>query len=67
MKNIANIINNNPIRLLIMVGKYDKVIKAESMNGLLKYVNQYELEILDAGHNHLLESKAAELIAPPIK
>jgi pimeloyl-ACP methyl ester carboxylesterase len=67
MKNIGSIINSNQIRLLIMVGKYDKVIRAESMNKLLQYVNQYELEILDVGHNHLLEIKTAELIRPPIK
>jgi hypothetical protein len=67
MKNIASIINSNQIRLLIMVGKYDKVIKAESVNRLLQYVNRYELEILDAGHNHLLETRAAELIVLPVK
>jgi len=67
MKNIANLINDNQIRLLIIVGKYDKVIKAESMNRLLQYVDQYELELLDAGHNHLLEKASAELIAPPKK
>jgi pimeloyl-ACP methyl ester carboxylesterase len=67
MKNIANLINSNKIRLLVIVGKYDKVIKAESMNRLLQYVDQYELELLDAGHNQLLEKASAGLITPPKK
>lgn len=64
MKNIAAIINQNHIRLLIVVGRYDKVIKMEDMNRLLRYVNEYEIEIIDAGHNGLLESNTAKLIAP---
>jgi pimeloyl-ACP methyl ester carboxylesterase len=67
MKNIANLINSNKIRLLVIVGKYDKVIKAKSMNRLLQYVDQYELELLDAGHNQLLEKASAGLITPPKK
>ncbi len=58
---IAEIINRHQPWLMIIVGKYDKIIKTESMNVLLDHVDQYQLEILEAGHNHLLGSDTGNL------
>ena len=36
MKEIADLINNTPVKLTLITGKYDKVIKTENMKRLLK-------------------------------
>lgn len=61
MRSIAELINTNKIALKIIVGKHDKVIPAQDMNRLLKYVPDGKLEIIDAGHNNLID-KAIEFI-----
>ena len=55
LKKIADIINQNNIRLTMIVGKYDKVIRAENMQRLLKHVREYRLEILESGHTGLMQ------------
>lgn len=62
MVEIAEMINRQQPWLMIIVGKYDKIIKTESMNVLLDHVDQYQLEILEAGHNHLLKSETGNLL-----
>ena len=54
MKGIAQLINANNIRLTIITGKYDKVIKPENMQALLKYVPKANFHILEAGHSGLI-------------
>jgi len=54
LRKIGNIINDNNIRLTMIVGKYDKVIRPESMRRLLKHVRDYKLEILESGHTGLI-------------
>jgi len=61
MRSISELINRNKIELKIIVGKHDKVIPAKDMNRLLKHVPTGKLEIIDAGHNNLID-KAAEFI-----
>jgi pimeloyl-ACP methyl ester carboxylesterase len=61
MRSIGELINKKKIELQIVVGKYDKVIPAKDMNRLLKYVPEGKLEIIDTGHNNLVD-KAAEFI-----
>jgi hypothetical protein len=48
---------------MVIVGKYDKIIRKENMNALLNHVSQVELEVLEAGHNHLLGRATADLVA----
>lgn len=61
MRSIGDLIKEKKILLRIVVGKYDKVIPAKDMNRLLKYVPEGKLEIIDTGHNNLID-KAAEFI-----
>ncbi|MEX1240554.1 MAG: alpha/beta hydrolase [Cyclobacteriaceae bacterium] len=54
LKKIGAIINQNNIQLTMIVGKYDKVIRPENMQRLLKHVHHYKLEILESGHTALI-------------
>lgn len=63
MKKLAVIINKHQVRVLIITGKYDKVIRTESMNGLIQRLDHYALEIMEVGHNHLLGRETAKLIS----
>lgn len=54
MKKIGTLINEHGIRLVILVGRYDKVIPPKNMQRLLKHVQDYKLEVLDAGHTGLV-------------
>lgn len=62
MRDIARMINNHHISTTVIVGKYDKVIKAENMRYLLKHVHLYDLDVVDAGHNHLITEAVAQLV-----
>ena len=54
MKKIARLINENNIRLTIIVGKYDRVIRPENMKQLLRHVKDYKFEVLESGHTGLI-------------
>ncbi|HEX5168175.1 MAG TPA: alpha/beta hydrolase [Cyclobacteriaceae bacterium] len=62
MRDIAAIINRHKSWLIIIVGKYDRVVKAKHMDRLLRHVDQYQMEILETGHNRLLGEETANLI-----
>ena len=59
MKLVANLLNENAIPLKIFVGKFDKVIPEKDMNRLLKLVPEGKLEIVETGHNNLIDKAAA--------
>ncbi|MBI1767476.1 MAG: alpha/beta hydrolase [Bacteroidetes bacterium] len=59
MKLVAKLLNEKVIPLKIFVGKFDKVIPEKDMQRLLKYVPLGKLEILETGHNNLID-KAIE-------
>jgi pimeloyl-ACP methyl ester carboxylesterase len=61
MKAIAKIINSHQIKLTLMVGKYDKIITAKNMDHLLKRLDYYTLEILETGHNGVVQESAKVL------
>jgi len=61
MRFIAELINKEKIDLKVIVGKHDKVIPATDMHRLLKYVPSAHLEVIDGGHNNLID-KAAEFL-----
>lgn len=61
LQKIANVINQYAPELVFIVGKHDKIITASSMNRLLKKVNNYQLEILEAGHNDLIHKSVPYL------
>jgi pimeloyl-ACP methyl ester carboxylesterase len=53
---IATILNQQHIPVLMLVGKYDKVIPIKNMEGLLQRLHQKQIEVLDAGHNDLINA-----------
>jgi len=53
---IAAILNHHRIPLLMLVGKFDKVIPAKNMEGLLNRLHQKQVEIIEAGHNDLVKA-----------
>ena len=62
LKKIGDLINKNGIRLTMVAGKYDKVIRPENMNRLLKHVRDYRLEILESGHTALIQESLSLLM-----
>lgn len=55
MEKIASIINSNKINTTVIVGKYDKIITTRNMDHLIKKLNDYRLEILETGHNGVIQ------------
>lgn len=55
LKKIATLINDHGIRFTMIVGKYDKVIRPENMQQLLRHVRDYKLEVLESGHTGLIQ------------
>ena len=53
---IAALLNHHRIPLLLIVGKYDKVIPAKNMNRLVRQLDQKQFEIIEAGHNDVIEN-----------
>ena len=58
LHSIADLINKNSIRLILITGKFDKVIRSENMNRLLDHVKKHEHKILETGHNGLINASA---------
>lgn len=54
MSLLASLINSKNIGLTIIIGKYDKIITAKSMDRLLRRVSKHKFEILETGHNGLI-------------
>jgi pimeloyl-ACP methyl ester carboxylesterase len=61
MKEIANIMNFKKIRVTVMVGKYDKIIKVKNMDHLVKKLNEVRLLILETGHNGIIQESVKVL------
>ncbi len=58
LKKIANLINTRSVAVVLLVGRYDKIITAANMQGLLRQVPHARFQILEAGHNDLIEKSA---------
>ncbi len=54
MAHIASLINRHGIALVIVTGKYDKIITTKNMNALLKKVKHYTSLTPETGHNGIL-------------
>lgn len=54
LKKIAGLINQYGIRLTMIVGEYDKVIRPENMHRLLNHIPRHRLIILASGHVGLI-------------
>ena len=53
--NIVMLINQHHIKLRLFVGRYDKIITAKNMTRLTSKIPNSQFEILDAGHNNLID------------
>lgn len=58
MNIIAALINQNNIKLELFLGEYDKLIRQENLNGLLKRLDNYSLNVLPVGHSNLIDGVA---------
>jgi hypothetical protein len=54
MTTVAKMINAHHHKLVMIVGKYDKIITTRNMNRLLDLLDAHELRILDTGHNGII-------------
>jgi pimeloyl-ACP methyl ester carboxylesterase len=54
LKTVSHLINNNSIKLTLIVGRYDKIITPKNMNQLLRHVKHYQFKILETGHNGII-------------
>lgn len=54
LNTLAHLINTHTIRVTIIAGKYDKVITPKNMKRLLRKIKNYRFEILESGHNGLI-------------
>jgi pimeloyl-ACP methyl ester carboxylesterase len=54
LNQIATLLNANKIPLLLIVGKFDRVIPARNMNAFLQKITIKQFEIVEAGHNDLI-------------
>ncbi|MEQ9413382.1 MAG: alpha/beta fold hydrolase [Cyclobacteriaceae bacterium] len=61
LNNIASLIISNKINLYVFVGRFDKIITAKNMALLLHRVPDHHFQILETGHNGLIE-KSIEVL-----
>jgi pimeloyl-ACP methyl ester carboxylesterase len=54
LANVAGIFNDNDIDLILILGKYDKVIRPENMERFTRKLKHYHLRILESGHSGLI-------------
>jgi len=52
---VARLVNDHQVSFTIILGKYDRIIAAKDMNRILKKLSVYRLEILDTGHQGIIE------------
>ncbi len=62
---IAAMLNKNQIPVLMVVGKFDKVIPAKNMARLLKRIHHKQFEVIESGHNDLV-GNAVRYLTPEL-
>ncbi len=58
LNKLAKLLNAHHIPVTMVTGRYDKVILTRNMNGLVKKLNNPQVEVLESGHNGLVVSDA---------
>jgi len=53
----AHLINQFSIPINLLIGKYDRIINKKKVAPLLQYLEQYSLDIEEAGHHQLLKKE----------
>jgi pimeloyl-ACP methyl ester carboxylesterase len=54
IRKISQILNNKEISIIVITGKFDKIVKSESMKKLLNAVNNSQHQIIPTGHTDLV-------------
>lgn len=62
MSVVSELLNQHNIKLVMILGKFDKIITKKNMNLLLRKVNHYKVEILEVGHNELIQASIPSLV-----
>jgi pimeloyl-ACP methyl ester carboxylesterase len=55
MTHLANLIQKNNIKLVMIIGRYDKIITQQNMNTLLSKVPDHDLELISTGHTNIIQ------------
>lgn len=55
LNKISSLLNHNRIKLIIYIGRHDRVIALNNIYSFIQKVKKYELHVLDSGHNKLFE------------
>lgn len=58
---IANALNAHHTPLILLIGKYDKIITEKNMEPFVKRLHIVRFEIIDAGHNDLIKQSIKKL------
>ena len=58
---IANTLNAHHIPLTLVIGKYDKIITSKNMEPFVKKLHTVRFEVIEAGHNDLIQKSVKEL------
>lgn len=61
---IALLLNEHKVSLLMIVGRYDKVIPVKNMDRLLRRLHTGHIEIMESGHNDLIKNAVTVLGRP---
>jgi hypothetical protein len=63
IEKLIQLINNQNVKLVIFMGKYDKVLPIKNVFPLTKHLKNYELNILESSHGKLVEKTVAFYLA----
>jgi pimeloyl-ACP methyl ester carboxylesterase len=61
-KSILTLVNENAVRVMILVGRFDMVIQPEKLSTFAQHLKHGRMEILEAGHNQVLRVSEPVLI-----
>jgi pimeloyl-ACP methyl ester carboxylesterase len=61
MTEVSKIINQQAIKLIVIVGRFDKIITSRNMTKLTALVPHVQLEVIEAGHNSVVDASVSIL------
>ena len=62
MRHISRMIHEHRVKLVVITGRFDKIITAKNMGKLLRHVPHARLEMLDTGHNGVIDGSIEILV-----
>lgn len=61
LKKLANLVQNHRIQFTLLIGRYDKIITAQNMNRILRYLPDVKVTLVESGHNRIIETSISIL------